>query len=55
VRVVNTVGAGDSFNGGLLGALARGEEFPAALRVAMRTAARVVSSPKGILGIQPVR
>ncbi len=28
VRVVNTVGAGDSFNGGLLGALARGEGLP---------------------------
>ncbi|MGC4073011.1 MAG: carbohydrate kinase family protein [Nibricoccus sp.] len=54
VRVVNTVGAGDSFNGGLLGALARGEEFSAALQTAMRTAARVVSSPQGILGIRPV-
>ena len=51
VRVVNTVGAGDSFNGALLGALSRGADFPTALAAAMRTAARVVGSPRGILGL----
>jgi ribokinase len=55
VRVVNTVGAGDSFNGALLGALSQGADMPAALDVAMRTAARVVASPRGILGIQKNR
>lgn len=53
VRVVNTVGAGDSFNGALLGALSSGRDFPAAMRAAMRTAGRVVGSPRGILGIRP--
>jgi len=40
VKAINTVGVGDCFNGALLAALARGA-----------TAARVVASPKGILGI----
>jgi ribokinase len=55
VRVVNTVGAGDSFNGALLGALSRGKKFPMALQAAMQTAARVVGSPRGILGVRSLR
>jgi ribokinase len=55
VKVVNTVGAGDSFNGALLGALSRGADFPTALGAAMRTAGRVVGSPRGILGIRENR
>jgi ribokinase len=54
VRVVNTVGAGDSFNGALLGALSGGADFPQALRTAMHIAGRVVASPRGILAIGPV-
>ena len=51
VRTVNTVGAGDSFNGALLAALARGSDWPAALRTARDTSARVVASRRGVLGI----
>ncbi len=51
VRVVNTVGAGDSFNGALLAALADGVEFSRALRAACRIASRVVGSPRGVLGL----
>src|SRR5206468_10799284 len=39
IRAVNTVGAGDSFNGALLGALVKGASFAAAIRRANRTAA----------------
>jgi sugar/nucleoside kinase (ribokinase family) len=55
VRAVNTVGAGDSFNGALMGALSRGKNFPAALQAAMQTAARVVGSRRGILGVRSLR
>lgn len=51
VRAVNTVGAGDSFNGALLAALALGRPFPRALALAARTAARVVASGRGIVGL----
>lgn len=54
VRVVNTVGAGDSFNGALLAAWVRGADFPAAIRRATRVAASVVASAHGILGVKPV-
>jgi ribokinase len=50
VRAVNTVGAGDSFNGALMAALALKNEFPQALNYAVKTAARVVSSRQGVLG-----
>lgn len=50
-RAVNTVGAGDTFNGALLAALDRRSDFPAALRAANATAARVVRSPRGVLGL----
>ena len=53
VKAINTVGAGDTFNGALLAALDCGREFPAALRFAHAAAASVVSSPRGVLGLRP--
>jgi ribokinase len=50
VRTVNTVGAGDSFNGALLAALGEKREFEPAIRIACEVAAGVVSSRKGVLG-----
>ncbi|MGB8356458.1 MAG: carbohydrate kinase family protein [Chthoniobacteraceae bacterium] len=50
VQAVNTVGAGDSFNGSLLAALAQKKEFPQALTYAVKMAARVVASKDGVLG-----
>ncbi len=52
IRAVNTVGAGDSFNGALLAALVSGEAFPASLTRALQTAARVVASSGGIVGLK---
>ncbi len=52
VRVINTVGAGDTFNGALLAALDRRADFPAALRFANTVAANVVRSPHGVLGLR---
>lgn len=43
VRVSDTTGAGDSFNGGLMYALSTGAEWPEALRFATRLASTVVS------------
>jgi sugar/nucleoside kinase (ribokinase family) len=43
VRASDTTGAGDSFNGGLLYALANGAEWSEALRLATRVASTVVS------------
>lgn len=51
VRVVNTIGAGDAFNGTLLAALSCGAAMPAALEAATGTAATVVASPQGVLGV----
>lgn len=53
VRVINTLGAGDSFNGALLAALSRGATFPGAVRRAGVVAASVVNSPRGVLGVRP--
>lgn len=50
VAVHSTVGAGDSFNAGLLLALQRGEPLAAAIRFGNATAALVIASPAGILG-----
>jgi len=50
VQVVNTVGAGDAFNGALLAALCAGRPMLSALRQASRVAAGVVASPRGVLG-----
>lgn len=55
VTAVNTVGAGDCFNGALLAALDGGAPFPAALEHACSVAASAVSSPRGVLGIEPQR
>ncbi len=52
VRVVNTVGAGDTFNGALLAALVRGASFPNAMRAGNRIAAQVVASGRGVLGVR---
>jgi len=55
VRVVNTVGAGDSFNGALLAGLAQGGAFPDVLHAACAAAASVVASRRGVLGVRPPR
>lgn len=44
VPVVSTIGAGDSFAGGLVAGLARGEELPAAVRLAMAASAAALFS-----------
>lgn len=53
IGVVNTVGAGDSFNGGLMAALWGDLTFPEALRNACDVATEVVSSARGVLGVSP--
>lgn len=50
IKAVNTVGAGDSFNGALLAALTMKKEFPKALAHAVKMAAKVVASKRGVLG-----
>lgn len=50
VRTVNTVGAGDSFNGALLAELCKGTKFAQALAHAAEMAAQVVASQRGVLG-----
>lgn len=52
VRVVNTVGAGDTFNGALLAALVAGQPLARSLRQAATTASRVVASGQGVLGVK---
>lgn len=53
VRAINTVGAGDTFNGALLAGLEGGLGFPAALEQACAVAAEAVASGRGVLGIEP--
>lgn len=53
VRAVNTVGAGDTFNGALLAGLVSGLGFPAALEQACAVAATAVASGRGVLGVEP--
>lgn len=50
IKAVNTVGAGDTFNGALLAAWLRGLTPLAALREANQVAAKVVASNRGVLG-----
>lgn len=47
VKAVNSVGAGDTFNGGLAVALARGDELPAAVRFAAACGALAATGPGG--------
>jgi sugar/nucleoside kinase (ribokinase family) len=49
-RTANTVGAGDSFNGGLLAALVQKQDIREALCRAVKIAAKVVASKHGVLG-----
>lgn len=55
VRAVNTVGAGDAFNGALIAALLRGKEFGRAVHAATAFASAVVSSAGGVVGARPSR
>ena len=55
VRVVNTIGAGDTFNGMLLAALGDGVSFLPALSSATAVAASVVASGRGVLGVRLLR
>ena len=55
IKAVNTVGAGDTFNGALLALLARRIPWPAALRAACATAAGVARSGRGVLGVRLLR
>ncbi|HTO04453.1 MAG TPA: carbohydrate kinase family protein [Opitutus sp.] len=52
VCAVNTVGAGDGFNGALLAALLRGDPFRDSLEEANMIAAQLVASPRGVLGVK---
>jgi sugar/nucleoside kinase (ribokinase family) len=45
VAVVDTTGAGDSFNAGLAAALARGDDWPTALQSAILLASTMISRP----------
>lgn len=45
VTPIHTIGAGDSFNAGLIAAISRAEELPAAMRFASATAALHISRP----------
>jgi sugar/nucleoside kinase (ribokinase family) len=47
VEAVDTTGAGDAFNAGLMDALSAGEKWSDALRAASRLASAVVSRPSG--------
>lgn len=51
-EAVNTVGAGDAFNGALLAYLDNGTPMEPALNLANTAAASVVASPQGVLGLQ---
>lgn len=50
VKGVNTVGAGDTFNAGLLHGLARGESLSEAVKIGMRLATQAVKNGRGVLG-----
>jgi sugar/nucleoside kinase (ribokinase family) len=47
VRIVDSTGAGDAFNAGLIAALAEGESWPDALRSATSTASAIIARPSG--------
>ena len=53
IQAVNTVGAGDTFNGALLAAIGHGTSLDDAMRYADQAACSVVRSPRGVLGLVP--
>jgi ribokinase len=53
VVALNTIGAGDSFNGAWLAAWQASGDFAKALSYANRAAATVVKSARGVLGVRP--
>ena len=52
IKAVNTIGAGDSFNGALLAVLDRGDSIPLAIPFANHVAASVVASDRGVIGVR---
>ena len=50
VEVANTVGAGDSFNAGLLHGLCHGETLEKAVSIGLRLATQAVKQGRGVLG-----
>jgi argininosuccinate lyase len=55
VRVVDSTGAGDAFNAGLIAALAEGRDWPGALRAGSELAGRIVSRTPGERQASPAR
>jgi sugar/nucleoside kinase (ribokinase family) len=51
VRVVDSTGAGDAFNGGFLAAFLRGRPLAQCLQAGNRTAARSLTAPGGTAGL----
>jgi argininosuccinate lyase len=47
VQIVDTTGAGDAFNAGLIAALAEGQGWPSALEAATALASRIIARPSG--------
>ena len=52
-EMVNTTGAGDSFNAGFLAGILAGEKPAKALQMGNAAARRIITSPHGILDLLP--
>ena len=50
VEAANTVGAGDTFNAGLIQGLCRGETLEEAVKIGLRLAIQAVKRGRGVLG-----